>query len=75
MVGVLERLAEKFGSRCIPAAVAEPLVRAELAEAGLGSWTVLVPSAVPPERTCASFAIDAAVLAITIVPIPATPSG
>lgn len=75
IVGVQERLAEELGSRCVPVVEAEPLVRDELAEAGLGSWTVVAPSALPPDRPCASVAIDAAARAITIVPIPATPSG
>lgn len=75
IVEVQERLAEEFGSRCVPLAEAEPLVSGELTRTGLDSWTVVAPSTVPPDRPCASVAIDAAAQAITIVPIPATPSG
>lgn len=75
IIRVQDDLSERFGSRCIPVAEAEPHIRAVLAEAGLEAWTVVVPSAPPAERPCASVTIDVATRSVTVVPIPATPSG
>lgn len=70
VIDLQTRLADRFGTQCVPVADASAVVRDELDRAGLTEWTVRTPGEIPPERPCASVAVDEIGETISIVPIP-----
>lgn len=75
IVALQDSLADRFARSCASIDDAIAIVEDEIAAAGLDGWTVRKPEARPAERPCASVSIDVPARTVSVVPIPARPTG